>query len=523
MDRYFTPFDTNLMPSEYINTIIVGSGVAGLAVANKLKELGENFIILSKKNVGISNSFLAQGGIAAAIGKDDNPDIHFKDTINAGKGLCIEKNVEILVEEGLERVVDLINSGLEFDRDEIGNLKLTKEAAHSKNRVLHVRDYTGKAIGKFLYEKVKDQIFETEFFLEEILTDENKFVGIIAGNKKSKKVIYAKSLVIASGGYSPLYKRNTSAYNIGGDVILKAYRAGCRLKDLEFVQFHPTALNLPNAPAYLITEAVRGEGAVLIDENGERFVDELKPRDEVARAIFEKEKEGKKVFLNLKPLIEKGIDIEKRFPTVFALLKEYNLIDKLDKIPVSPAAHFTIGGIEASPSGKTNIEGIFAVGEASCSGVHGANRLASNSLLECVTFGAKTGYSVFLYNMYSNIKKKNIKNDIKTKEKLENNIKNEIICNLKNIMWNSVGLLRNKESLNNALDKINKLILIAKDKYDSYYIKDLLYLANLTTKAALNRKESRGVHFRDDFPHEKEEYKKHTIIENKEKIKLEVN
>ena len=523
MDKYFVPFDTALLPSEYINTIIIGSGVAGLSVANKLQELGENFIIISKKSVGISNSFLAQGGLAAAIGKDDSPELHFQDTLNAGKGLCIEKNVEILVEEGLERVVDLINNGLEFDKDDNKYLKLTREAAHSKNRVLHVKDYTGKAVGKFLYDKLKGQIFETEFFLEEILTYENKFIGVIVSNKKTRKVIYAKSLVIASGGYSPLYRRNTSAYNVGGDVILKAYRAGCRLKDLEFIQFHPTALNLPDTPAYLITEAIRGEGATLIDENDERFVDELRPRDEVARAIFEKEKGGKKVFLNLKPLIEKGIDIENRFPTVYKLLKEYDLLSNINKIPVSPAAHFTIGGIEANPSGKTDVDGIFAVGEASCTGVHGANRLASNSLLECITFGAKTGYSVFLYNMYNNIKKVRIKNEINTLRKLNKNEKNKIICDIKNIMWKNVGLIRNKDSLNKALTKINELISKVKDTENGYYIKDLLYLAKLIVLSAKNREESRGVHYRNDFPHEKDKYKKHTIIDNKEKIKLEVN
>lgn len=524
MDRYFTNFNTKDFPSEKVDTIIVGAGIAGLSVANKLKELGSKFIILTKKNVGISNSFLAQGGLAAAIGKDDSPELHFKDTINAGKGLCIEKNVEILVEEGLERVVDLINNGLEFDKDERGYIKLTREAAHSKRRVLHVKDKTGKEIGKFLYKNLDNKYFETNFYLEEILTENNKFVGVIVSNKKEKKVIYAKSLVIASGGYSPLFKRNTSTYNIGGDVILKAFRAGCRLKDIEFIQFHPTALNLPHTPAYLITEAIRGEGAILIDEKGNRFTNELAPRDEVARANFEKEKEGSKVFLNLKPLIEKGINLEERFPTIYSLLKEYNLLDSIDKVPVSPAAHFSIGGIEANPSGKTNVEGIFAVGEASCTGVHGANRLASNSLLECITFGSKTAYGVYLYNMYEKIKEINISNKIRSNKVLTDNKKNEIIYKLKDLMWNKVGLIRDRESLTLALKTIENLIEDVQNHVSPAYILDILYLSKAVTLSALNREESRGVHYRQDFKSPREEFKKHSIIENKNfEIKLEVN
>ncbi len=522
MDRYFTEFNTKNLKTEYIDTIIIGAGVAALSTALKLKKLGVNFLILAKDKPDISNSFLAQGGVAAAVDKEDSTDLHFQDTIKAGKGLCIEKNVEVLVEEGLERIVDLINEGLEFDKDEKGKIKLTKEAAHSRKRVLHVKDKTGRAIGKFLYSKLKNELIETGYYLEEILTQDNRFFGVIVSNKKEKKVIYAKSLVIASGGYSALYKRNTSAYNIGGDVILKAHRAGCKLMDLEFMQFHPTALNLPGTPAYLITEAIRGEGALLVDETGDRFVDELKPRDEVARAIFQKEQEGNKVFLNLKPLIEKGINIQERFPTVYRLLKNYNLLNSLNKIPVSPAAHFSIGGIMADPSGKTNVEGIFAVGEASCTGVHGANRLASNSLLECITFGAKTGYSVFLYNMYNDIRPINVENKGRGKKEIKKTEKQNLIYKLKEVMWNYAGLVRNKEKLETAKKEIDNLIQQIEDKKGASYLKDLLHLSKLVIESALNRKESRGVHFRDDFTHENEKYKKHTIIDDNQKIKLEV-
>ncbi len=414
MRRYISNFNTADLSDEYVDTIIIGAGLAGLTTALQLKNLGIDPLIITRKETGISNSFLAQGGIAAAIGKDDDPQIHYEDTIKAGKGLCIERNVSVLVEEGLERVIDLIRYGVPFDRDEKGYLRLTQEGAHSRKRVLHVKDMTGKEIGKTVYSILSEKgiKIETGYFLEEILTDDNRFVGIIVSDRKNKKLIRGKSLVIATGGYSALYYRNTSAYNISGDTLGTAYRAGCILKDLEFVQFHPTAIYIEGEPAYLISEAVRGEGALLVDDREERFIDELKPRDEVARAIFKKYTEGRRVFLDISPLKKRGIDIKERFPTIFSMLKYYGYGDKT-LIPVSPAAHYTIGGIEATSNGKTSVEGIFAVGESSCTGVHGANRLASNSLLECVVFGYKTAYSVFSYNMYADVNK-----NIKIKNKM---------------------------------------------------------------------------------------------------------
>jgi len=525
MHRYITQFSTKEIPSVQTDTVIVGSGLAGLQVANHLISLGEEPIIITKKPVGVSNSFLAQGGIAAAVGREDTPELHFKDTLLAGKGICDVKNVFCMVETGACEVINLIKEGVPFDKDETGNIKLTKEGAHSKNRVLHIKDKTGYHLTKFLAEKIKNKAHLLEgYFIEEILTDENRFIGVLVSNQKQKKIIYAKSLVIASGGYSPIYYRNTSAYNIGGDVIGNAFRAGVFLQDMEFVQFHPTALYIEGEPAYLLTEALRGEGAVLIDEKGNRFIDELKPRDEVARAIYSKYLNNEKVFLDLTPIQKKGVKLSERYPAVFEILKKYSLENQINKIPVSPAAHFSMGGIKATAFGETNVKGIFAVGEASCTAVHGANRLASNSLLECIAFGKNVAYGVYKYNLYAKIKQKDIKNKLQKNKHLTSQDRKLLTQKIKKVMWENVGLSRNEKRLNQALSQINQLLEDLKPYQNSRYIVDLLTVAKAVVKSALNRKESRGAHYREDFPKESEEFRKHSIIKDKSmKIHLEVN
>ncbi|RUM47807.1 MAG: L-aspartate oxidase [Hydrogenothermus sp.] len=525
MYRYLTEFNTNNLPFEKVDTIIVGAGLSGLTVAKYLVKLGIKPLVITKKEIGISNSFLAQGGIAVAIGKDDSPELHFLDTVKAGKGICIESNVSSMVETGLEEVINLINEGLEFDKDSQGNLKLTKEGAHSRSRILHIKDKTGYYMTKFLSNQIKNEIcLIAGYFIDEILTDENRFVGVVISNKSSRKVIYAKSLVLASGGYSPIYLRNTSAYKIGGDIIGNAFRAGVYLKDMEFIQFHPTALYIENQPAYLLTEALRGEGAILIDEKGERFIDELKPRDEVAKAIYKKYLNGEKVYLDLSPIVKKGISIKERYPTIYQLLKTYGLENQINRVPVSPAAHFSMGGIEATSYGKTAIDGIFAVGEVACTGVHGANRLASNSLLECIAFGRKVAYYVYKYNSFTNIKQIKIDNKLKTHKELTKKERDDLTKQIKKMSWEYIGLVRSEEGLKIALKEFEKLENKLLNYKNSRYLYDLVLVAKATAKSALNREESRGAHFRIDFPNSKEEFRKHSIIKDKSmKIHLEVN
>ncbi|NPA12720.1 MAG: L-aspartate oxidase [Aquificae bacterium] len=523
MERYLAGFDTTQIEGIKAQTVIVGSGIAGLSTALQLINLGIKPVIITRTPYTVSNSFLAQGGIAAPIGKDDTTALHLQDTLKAGRGLCIQKNAQILVEEGLERVIDLIRYGVDFDKDKDGLIRLTKEGGHSKRRVLHIKDETGKAIATALYNLIKDKVDILEGYnLEEILTEEGQYKGILISAKEKKYIIWSKSLVIATGGYSPIYLRNTSAYTVSGDTIGVSFRAGCILSDLEFTQFHPTALNIPNQPAYLITEALRGEGAILIDQNGNRFIDEMKPRDEVARAIFHKEMEGKKVFLDLTPLKERGISLQERFPTVYNLLKKFNLLDK-NKIPVSPAVHYTVGGIQADVNGTTSVNGVFAVGEVASTGVHGANRLASNSLLECITFGSKTAYSVYKHNLYTKVEEVKIKNRGIGTKLLKTEEKSRYFYQIKKLMWEKVGLERTEEGLSQALSTVEGLQKELLQYTNSRELIDTLYLAKGIILSAKNRKESRGTHYRKDFPQEKDYYKKHTKVYNDFKIKLEVN
>jgi len=519
--RYLTNFDLGRIRTVEIDTVIVGGGLAGLYSSLMLDKLSIRHLIVSRYDITKSNSYLAQGGIAGAISEKDSPDLHLKDTLKAGKGLCIVENAKILTEDGYRRVIDLLNLNIPFERNKDGIPILTKEGAHSINRVLYSGDKTGKTIVDSLFQKIDKKNLLIGYELEEIITDENRVAGIIVSNKKERIYIKLKSLIIASGGYSAIFERNSSAYDIAGDTLGLALRSGLILKDLEFVQFHPTGLYINGKLVNLISEAVRGEGATLVDEKGNRFIDELKPRDEVARAIFRKYLNGEKVYLDIQPIIDKGIDFQKRFPFIASLLDQY----KIKRfIPVSPLAHYTIGGIETDKDGKTNIEGIFAVGEASCTGVHGANRLASNSLLECVVFSYRTAYQVFKYNLHKKFIDLKIKNNINYNVDRKHSNDKTIVDRLKKIMWEKVGLIRSENTLKEALNDIENL----KNEVINYNKKiyDILLLAEGIVKSALNRRESRGGHYREDYPKSDENFKKHSKIylENNDiKIKLEVN
>ena len=516
--RYLTPFDLSKIKTIEVDTAVIGGGLAGIYTSINLSKLGVNHLLISKNDLNISNSYLAQGGIAAAISPEDTPEKHFQDTLKAGKGLCIEENVQILTDEGIRRVLDLLEIGVPFEKDSKGIPILTQEGVHSVKRILYSGDKTGEALINYLKNFLNKEKLLIGYSLEEIITDEDKVVGIIISQNGENIFVKLKSLVLATGGYSSIFERNSSAYQISGDTLGVALRAGLKLKDLEFIQFHPTALYLENQPAKLISEAVRGEGAILVDEKGERFIDELRPRDEVARAIFQKYLQNQRVFLDIQPIYEKGIDFEKRFPSITKLLKEYNL---KNLIPVSPAAHYTIGGIDTDAFGRTNIKGIYAVGEVSCTGVHGANRLASNSLLECVVFPYRTAYEIYKYNLYNKIENINLKNNINRKEKVENK---DIIQKLKEIMWKQAGLIRTEEGLKEGINSIEKLKTEAINNSRKIY--DLLLLAEAVLKSALARKESRGSHYRKDYPSTDTRYNKHTEVildKNDIKINLEVN
>jgi L-aspartate oxidase len=490
--------------------IVVGSGLAGLVAAYHAAANG-TVALISKSELDISNSYQAQGGIAAAIGDDDDPSFHFADTIIAGRDLCDHDAVKILVNEGLNRVKDLINLGMEFDKENDGTFKLGLEGGHSKRRILHADgDATGKMTTSFMLKKVaeKKQITPFEFTtVVKILVENEECKGVQALRYvDGENIIFiGKATILATGGLSRLYSRSTNPYTATGDGIALAWQAGARVADMEFIQFHPTALDIPGQEAYLISEAVRGEGAYLLDIHEKRFMkglhplSELAPRDVVSSAIFNRMQEtGSNVFLSLRHLDSKSI-ID-RFHSIYEHLLSSGVDMTRDLIPVAPAAHYLMGGIRTDNWGETNITRLFACGEVASTGVMGANRLASNSLLECLVYGKRAAEKAHLLNEAAPLK--STPDEIILYPESENEfleIKNE----LARIMTNYVGIIRNEQGMKTALSKIEAIARHyhkAGRDYNFHKIINHTDLCRIITVPALERKESRGGHVRTDFP-----------------------
>jgi len=511
--------------------IVVGSGLAGLLAAFHAADYG-SVALISKSELDISNSYHAQGGIAAAIGDDDLPRFHSEDTLIAGRNLCDRDAVSLLVNEGLERVKELIEKGMEFDKDEEGNLKLGLEGGHSRRRILHADgDATGKMITSFMLKKVmaKPGITTFEYCAAlKIIVEENVCKGIqtLQYTDGENIIFLGKATILATGGLSRLYSRSTNPFTATGDGIALAWQAGARLADMEFIQFHPTALSIPGEEAYLISEAVRGEGAHLLDVNGVRFMPglhplaELAPRDVVSSAIFKRMQEtGSNVFLSLRHLHDKNL--LERFHSIDAHLRPLGINLLTDLIPIAPAAHYMVGGIRTDIWGQTSIPGLFACGEVAATGVMGANRLASNSLLECLVY-AKRAIE----------KARNLKISIPLTFKQQTillcpetdneflKVKNE----LANIMSDKVGIVRDATGLESALARIEAIAEHYKKSdtdYNHHKIINLTDICRLITLSAIERKESRGGHVRIDFPFEIEEELHHIIQKKGNKIQYE--
>jgi len=503
--------------------IIVGSGIAGLYTALQLSKQ-YRVILTTKTTLSESNTNYAQGGIAAAIGLNDSPEYHYQDTMMAGAGLCDPEAVLTLVYDGLYRVKHLIALGTPFDRNQ-ADFSLTREATHSRRRILHANgDATGKAVSDLLISNIRMtevQIYENTFALA--LVNQGKHcVGVIVIHQGCLRLISGAAIVLCTGGLGQIYGKTTNPQVATGDGMALAYNAGAALRDMEFIQFHPTALHLPPAPPFLISESVRGEGAILLNNHGERFMPqyhalgELAPRDIVARAIFtELHKEtGSNVFLDLSKLHPSVI--KTRFPNIYETCWNYGVDITIQPIPVAPAAHYMMGGVSTDLWGRTNIPGLYAAGEVASTGVHGANRLASNSLLEGLVFGGRIADDLLRRDLNCF---QPSPDDLVVNYPPSFAITGELSESyrfLHRLTDLYLGITRDESGLVTAWNLLNSLpINYGYNELNPVYfeLQNMYLLAKLMFQTALTRNESRGGHFRSDYPIPNNEWRKHIVFQ----------
>jgi len=490
--------------------VIVGGGVAGLRAAIGLAPAGR-VLVLTKAEPAESNTGYAQGGIAAAMGDDDSPALHAEDTIRAGDGLCDEAAVRVLVEHGPHDVRELIEWGARFDLAADGRPALGREAAHSVRRVLHAGDATGREIGRVLWERVR--ALASVDTIDHALVTEVIVEGGIAGGVRYFDAagrgheVRARATLLATGGAGQVFSDTTNPAVATGDGIALGFDAGARLADLEFVQFHPTALNRAGAPRFLISEALRGEGARLVNVRGEPFMTryhpagDLAPRDVVARSIIrESEASGGPVFLTLAHLDARFVT--ERFPTISAMCAQIGLDLARDPIPVGPAAHYIMGGVDTDEWGRTSLPGLYAAGEVACTGLHGANRLASNSLLEGLVFGARAAQAMTEAPRAAPLKSDRVGTGDCPPSRLPRLSRQPIAPDeIRALMWRAVGLFRTRQGLAAAVEALDRASVPASPATaEEWRQRNLVTVARLVARAALRREESRGGHFRADFP-----------------------
>jgi len=505
--------------------IIVGSGIAGLYIALLAIERG-SVLILTKGNIDDCNTKYAQGGIAVAMSKDDSPELHFKDTMAAGDGLCDAEAVRILTDEAADCIADLIKSGVPFDTLD-GEITLTREAAHSVPRIMHAGgDATGEHIEVTLSRHVRStptKILEN-CLASEILVQNGKVTGVKSLDCRTGSVeeYGCQFLILATGGAGKLFKYTTNSDVVTGDGIALAFEAGAEISDIEFFQFHPTVLRLPGVAPFLISEAVRGEGGILRNVEGHRFMPdyaaeaELAPRDIVARSIVYEMKKthSDRVFLDATHLSPRLITT--RFPHIYRFCRDHGLDITKGLIPVAPAAHYLMGGVKVNSWGETNIPGLFAAGETACTGVHGANRLASNSLLESVVFSKRIVQKTEMTGPprhYEEGSAEAISYCPPSREVLPK-VPPLNLPNLQSLMWDKVGIIRSGKSLEEAANILAtwESLLSQPSDRPAYELNNLVLCARLVTEVALLRKESRGAHFRTDFPQTSPEWQRHIVF-----------
>jgi len=501
--------------------LVIGSGIAGLRAAISLAETGD-VVMLTKADPRESNTGYAQGGIAAAIGPDDSPDLHFSDTVAAGDGLCVPEAVGVLVTDGPRYVKELIAWGVAFDRESAGAPALGREAAHSVRRVLHARDTPGREIGRVLWQKVQShprvRVYDDALAMSLLMLDGECRGAAFIGRDGTLEQVDAARTLIATGGAGQVFRETTNPAIATGDGIAMAFEAGARVTDLEFIQFHPTALSVEGAPRFLISEALRGEGAWLVNADGERFVHRYEPagdlasRDLVSRAIVrEVERTHAPVYLSMAHL--DADYVRRRFPAITAACQQAGLDLAVDRIPVSPAAHYVMGGIETDLDGRTSIANLFAAGEAACTGVHGANRLASNSLLEGLVFGARAAAAMIAPRQPASCFAVPAEPLPRARGSVGSSALPPIADaepaaqTVRDLMWRHAGLLRSRETLSDLVTRLSSWWgHLADARASTPADRDLRRLSSLVTvglliaRAAHRREESRGGHFRTDFP-----------------------
>jgi L-aspartate oxidase len=508
----------------YFDYILVGSGIAGLYTALLARQQG-SVLIVTKGNIEDCNTKHAQGGIAAPIGANDSAELHFKDTIAAGDGLCNEEAVRILATEAPDRIADLVNFGVPFDTLN-GKIALTTEAAHSVPRILHAGgDATGEHIEVTLSKRVRATDIKVleQYLATDILLAKGRARGVRALNCRTgvTEEFEGKWLILATGGAGQLYKFNTNSEIATGDGVSLAFKAGAEIADMEFFQFHPTALHLEGVPSFLISEAVRGEGGILRNIHGRRFMydytpeGELAPRDVVARSILYEMVKTKAdhVFIDVTHLLRSLTT--SRFPHIYQFCLEHGMDITKVPVPVAPAAHYMMGGVKVNVWGETNLPGLFATGETACTGVHGANRLASNSMLEVLVFSKR------ILERAKNDKVETASTKPKTdeyralpKRKPPKIAPEPSLSGLRSLMWDNVGIIRNRESLTMAtriLAAWHESLPLPTERA-SHELSNLVLTGRLVTEAALIREESRGAHFRTDFPQNLPAWQHHIIF-----------
>lgn len=512
--RYLVPFHPKHVPHFFADILVIGAGLAGLRSALAVRR-DLSVLVVTKDGLTLSNSAQAQGGIAGVLSPDDRFEDHVADTLTAGGSLCDRQVVEQVIRESAERVGELISWGTNFDRDGV-RLALTREGGHGRSRIAHAR---GDATGKEIMRAVANRVLQTpnvetweDTFTLDLLHHEGACRGALVWNPRhGKTLVWAKQTILSTGGAGQIYRETTNPEIATGDGLALAYRAGAELRDLEFMQFHPTMLYIAGSARHLITEAIRGEGAHLVDRHGHRFMPdydpraELAPRDVVSRAIVDQMEKTKhpNVYLDLSHL--DAARIRERFPAIVALCRDFDLDVTRDRIPVRPGAHYMVGGVTVDREGRTTLPGLWAVGEVASTGLHGANRLASNSLLEALVFGvhAGSGASVRASELSDDFRAVPLENQ-QVEPGSEPLDLADIRNSLKSLMWRNVGVRRDEAGLAEAAETLDHWCryVLARQFSDpsGWELQNMLCAARLITRSALARQETRGCHSRTDFP-----------------------